>query len=192
MVQRSSPREALVADATDYLLAHGLADLSLRPLAAAMGTSARMLVYHFGSKERLIAEAMNEVRLRQRKLAEKWMRRRKAASLEKMLQLVWWWVAAPRHEPYVRLWLEVLARGTRQASPFADFARGTFEDWVTWAELRFAAGGRPPETAKSLAILTVSTVRGLALYSMATGDKRGATRALRRFARMAPARQAPL
>lgn len=190
MVQRTSPREALVAEATNYLLAHGLADLSLRPLAAAMGTSARMLVYHFGSKDKLIAKAMNEVRHRQRKLAEKWMHHRRAASLEEMLQFVWWWVAAPRHEPYVRLWLEVLARGTRQTSPFADFARGTFEDWVAWAEVRFAAGGRAPEASRSLAILTVSTVRGLALYYMATRDKRGATRALRRFARMAPARQA--
>ena len=41
--------------ATDYVLEHGLIGLSLRPLAAALGTSDRMLLYHFGTKDALVA-----------------------------------------------------------------------------------------------------------------------------------------
>ena len=47
-----------------YFLQHGVANLSLRPLAAAVGTSARMLLHYFGSKEALIAEVMEQVQAR--------------------------------------------------------------------------------------------------------------------------------
>jgi AcrR family transcriptional regulator len=59
-------RRARLLDKTvDYILKHGLTDLSLRPLAAALKTSPRMLLYFFGSKERLIAEALAQSRVRQ-------------------------------------------------------------------------------------------------------------------------------
>ena len=183
------PRKALLAGVADYLLEHGLANLSLRPLAAATGTSARMLVYHFGSKERLIAEAMNEIRTRQQKLAETWIRSRSAASFDEFLKLVWSWVAAAEHEPYLRFFLEVLGRGIGDAEPFAEFSRSTFEDWVSWVQRRFAKAGRPAEKAKALAILTVATVRGLALYSVATKNKRGAKQALRAFMQLSRERR---
>jgi AcrR family transcriptional regulator len=182
MPVRPSSRETLRAAAADYLLENGLADLSLRPLAAAAGTSARMLVYHFGSKEGLIAEAMDEIRSRQRKLAERWIARHPKSSAEKLLDFVWSWVAAPEHEPYLRLFLEILGRGTRKGKLFAEFSRATFEDWVTWAERRATIAGRTPEAARALAVLTVATVRGLAFYYLATKDRRGARAALRALA----------
>jgi len=183
------PRKALLAAVADYLLEHGLANLSLRPLAAATGTSARMLVYHFGSKERLIAEAMAEIRARQQKLAETWMRRHPTASFDEFLHMVWSWVAAPQHESYLRLFLEVLGRGIGDAEPFAEFSRSTFQDWVSWVQRRFERAGRPCEKAKALAILTVSTIRGLALYYVATKDKRGARQALRAFIQLSAGRR---
>src|SRR4029453_15355065 len=60
----SERREELVDKALDYFLKHGLAGLSLRPLAGKIGTSARLLVYHFGSKDGLIAAVMDEVQAR--------------------------------------------------------------------------------------------------------------------------------
>ena len=57
-------RERTLARATDYVLAHGLAGLSLRPLAAALDTSPRMLLYDFGSKQELVAAVLAEARRR--------------------------------------------------------------------------------------------------------------------------------
>lgn len=57
----SSPRERLLAAAVEHVAAHGVGDLSLRRLAAALGTSHRMLVYHFGSREGLLVEVVREV-----------------------------------------------------------------------------------------------------------------------------------
>jgi AcrR family transcriptional regulator len=55
-------RAELLDEAADYILSNGLADLSLRPLAVAINTSPRMLLYFFDSKERLIAEALARIR----------------------------------------------------------------------------------------------------------------------------------
>ena len=67
-----------------YILKRGLTDLTLRPLAAALDTSPRMLLYFFGSKERLITEALAQTRTRQqqefvRLLATKGNRRERLA-----------------------------------------------------------------------------------------------------------------
>ena len=180
-------RESLIAAIADYLLRHGLADLSLRPLAAATGTSARMLVYYFGSKEKLVAAGMSEIRRRQRALAEDWSRSHPAAGFEEFLRFVWTWIEAREHQAYLRLFLEVLGRGS--GGRFAGFARETFEEWVDWARNRFEAGGREAAEASALAILTVSTIRGLALYLAATGDRRGAKTALHAFSGSPPWRR---
>ena len=63
-------RERLLAAAVDYAAEHGLADLSLRTLAAALGTSHRMLIFHFGSKEGLLLEVVRAVEAQQRALLD--------------------------------------------------------------------------------------------------------------------------
>ena len=62
----TEPRDRLLAAAVDHILEHGLSDLSLRELAAAIGTSHRMLIYHFGSKEGLIVAVIQTVEEAQR------------------------------------------------------------------------------------------------------------------------------
>ena len=54
--------DAIVA----YIAANGIAELSLRPLAKAVSSSPRVLLYYFGSKENLVAEAIRRMRERQR------------------------------------------------------------------------------------------------------------------------------
>src|SRR5689334_13292964 len=67
--RRQELRDAL----GDYVLAEGLADMSLRPLAAALGTSPRMLLYHFESKERLVSEGLAVARMRQAEQSSEWL-----------------------------------------------------------------------------------------------------------------------
>ena len=55
-------RAELLDGVVRHLLAHGLGDLSLRPAAAAIGTSPQILLYYFGSKENLLLEAIGAVR----------------------------------------------------------------------------------------------------------------------------------
>src|SRR5579871_5379879 len=62
----SAARAALLDAVIDHLATHGVGDLSLRPLAEGVGTSHRMLLYHFGSKEQLLVAVVDEVEARQR------------------------------------------------------------------------------------------------------------------------------
>ncbi len=61
-----TPRERLLDAAIEHFGRHGVGDTSLRAIAEAVGTSHRMLIYHFGSREGLLAEVTREVEARQR------------------------------------------------------------------------------------------------------------------------------
>src|SRR3712207_6897642 len=58
---RPEQREAFLSGAVEHVLRHGVATLSLRPLAAALGTSDRMLLYYFGSREQLLTAVLGAV-----------------------------------------------------------------------------------------------------------------------------------
>jgi AcrR family transcriptional regulator len=154
---------AVLARAADYVLEHGLAGLSLRPLAKALGTSTRMLLYDFGSKERLIHEILAEIRRREAGLLEAEVR---------TIEDVWRWIAAPQREPFLRLFFEVYvdALGREEAGPLV-------RDW-----LEFLRTSWHPPVDDATATLMVAVVRGLLLDRLATGDRERTDAALRRFA----------
>lgn len=58
---RPRPRDVLLAKAIGFYAAHGVGDTSLRTLASSIGTSQRMLHYHFGSREDLLAAVIESV-----------------------------------------------------------------------------------------------------------------------------------
>src|SRR6476469_7944061 len=94
-------RARTLAAAADYVLEHGLERLSLRPLATALGTSTRMLLYDFESKERLVDEILAEIRRREEGLLGDLQAA--AGTSAETLEAVWAWVSAPEREPFVRL-----------------------------------------------------------------------------------------
>ena len=155
-------REAVLARAADYVLEHGLAGLSLRPLAKALGTSPRMLLYDFGTKEQLVREVLAEIRRREQSLLEADVR---------TLDDVWRWIAAPEREPFLRLFFEtyVDALGREEAEPLV-------RDW-----LEFLRTSWQPPVDEATATLMVAVVRGLLLDRLATGDRARTDAALRRF-----------
>src|ERR1043166_4434888 len=92
-------RARTLARAADYVLERGLEGLSLRPLAAALGTSTRMLLYDFESKEKLVDEVLAEIRRRLvERLADLQAGRDEAATLAE----VWDWVSAEERAPFMR------------------------------------------------------------------------------------------
>jgi AcrR family transcriptional regulator len=156
-------RVAVLAKAADYVLERGLAGLSLRPLAKALGTSPRMLLYDFGTKERLIHEVLAEIRRREASLLEVEVH---------TLEDVWRWIAAPAREPFLRLFFEVYvdALGREEAEPLV-------RDW-----LEFLRTSWQPPVDEATATLMVAVVRGLLLDRLATGDRKRTDAALRRYA----------
>ncbi|MEV6978067.1 TetR/AcrR family transcriptional regulator [Kitasatospora sp. NPDC093806] len=171
-------RERTLARATDYVLGHGLAGLSLRPLAAALDTSPRMLLYDFGSKQELVSAVLAEARRRgAARLAEHLPPA--AASPEERLRGIWAWISAPERAPYVRLIFEVHADGLTHPENYpgqAEAITGWFD--TLGAAFRSVSTG-PDDTVTPTLVMAV--IRGLLFDFTTTGDRDRTDRALDRF-----------
>jgi len=166
-----------------YVLEHGLADLSLRPLAAAIGSSPRVLLYLFDSKDGLVRALLARARADELHL----LARLRAADrtpdtdvpVETVAERVWSWVAAPEHRALLTLWVEGYARSLIDPhGPWHDFARTTVEDWL--AVLRDAQPAAERDTAEGQARRTavLAVLRGALLDLLATGDLERTTSAV--------------
>ncbi|MBV9819452.1 MAG: TetR/AcrR family transcriptional regulator [Solirubrobacterales bacterium] len=175
----SARQQQLLESAYRYALEHGLAELSLRPLAAAIGSSPRVLLYLFGSKDGLVRALLARARTDQLELLEHAGSPSEQRDLSATVELVWRWLADETHRPLLGLWVEAYARSL--VSPdalWAGFARQTVADWLT-----VLAAAQPPSRRKTKAgaaqrTLALSVLRGALLDLLATGDTDRTTRAV--------------
>jgi AcrR family transcriptional regulator len=157
-------RAGLLSLAADYVLEGGLSGLSLRPLAAALGTSGRMLVYYFGSKDQLVLDVLAEVR--RRKYEDLGLRRND----ERALARYWDWARSPEGQRYLRLVYEVYGLSLHEGARFGAFlAEETAEvlDVITEGLRQAGVSGA---RARMLSTYTFAALRGLELDLLATGD----------------------
>lgn len=163
-------RAKLLDEVADYILSNGLAGLSLRPLAATIDTSPRMLLYFFGSKERLIAQTLARIRTREQRAFRRAVSRSTSADREGLLLREWESWSSPRREKYLRLFFEVYGLALQNRERFPGFLEGAVGEWLPLVERAFAvAVAREP--AQALATLALAAVRGLQLDLLATGQR---------------------
>lgn len=173
----SERREELLEKALAYLLEKGVADLSLRPLAAATGTSARLLVYHFGSKEELVTAVMETARTRFQASFARSLGGRSGPADEHPLSAFWKSLSRPANLPYLRLLLEVQVLALQNPSTWARYLEGNSTSWLEVIE----AALPPSKRNRTLATLCAAVIDGLILELLSTGDRRRATAALDLF-----------
>jgi AcrR family transcriptional regulator len=177
-------RAKLLDEIADYILSKGLADLSLRPLAAAIDTSPRMLLYFFGSKERLIAEALAHIRIREQIDFRRAVSKPKPADRLESLLRDWRSWASPRREKYSRLFFEVYGLALQNPEQFPGFLERAVGGWLRLFEQAFVAEGVAPAPSKTLATLALGVVRGLHLDLLATGERKRTEAAFREMLRL--------
>ena len=125
---RSSQRRAEWTEAaTDYVLEHGLIGLSLRPLAADLGTSDRMLLYHFGSKDELIAAVLRASNERSTTLVRAMS---PSADLRSAVLDLWVTMQIPQVDRCTRLYVEAAALGLLGQEPYATVVRDSNDHWT--------------------------------------------------------------
>ena len=176
----AGPRERLLAGAIEHVSQHGVGEISLRALAAALGTSHRMLLYHFGSREALLIEVIRAVEEQQRTALVTILREEADAPPAEVMRRMWARVADPALWPNERLFFEVYAQalqGSPHALPLLD---GIVDAWVE-PLAALVAPGRPEEEARAEARLGVAVVRGLLLDLLATGDREAVDAAMERY-----------
>ncbi|MCY1143453.1 TetR/AcrR family transcriptional regulator [Actinoplanes sp. Pm04-4] len=173
----SGRRDELLEKAYAHVRSTGISDMSLRPLAAAVGSSPRVLLFLFGSKEGLIRALL--ARARADELASVDGRLPAGAAASGLA--VWEWLADPANASVLRLWVEAYARSLGVTEgPWAGFAAETVADWLDVLKKAQPAEERdtPAGLAHRTAVLAV--LRGAALDLLATGDTERVTAAVRR------------
>jgi len=176
----AGPRERLLAGAIEHVSRHGVGEISLRQLAAALGTSHRMLLYHFGSREALLIEVIRTVEEQQRMALAQILAEEAHEPPAEIMRRMWARVADPVLWPNERLFFEVYAQalqGSPHALPLLD---GIVDAWVE-PLAALVAPERPEAEARAEARLAVAVVRGLLLDLLATGDREAVDAAMERY-----------
>ncbi len=174
-------RSELLGSIVDYVLTHGLAELSLRPLAKAVAASPRTLLYHFGSKDALVLAILEETSRRQTRLLEAWYERSAEHDARTLLLRAWQWLTAPRHDRLLRLLFESYGIALQDRRRHAAFLRAVSTGWILPFSHTLERQGFSRERAAALATLLVAVVRGLLLDVLATGERTRVDRAFRSF-----------
>jgi AcrR family transcriptional regulator len=173
----SARKTELLEAAYAYALEHGLADLSLRPVAAAIGSSPRVLMFLFGNKDGLVKALLARARVDELAMIEPL--RSSAKGLPEAVTHVWTWLAAEEHRPLLRLWAEAYARSLVEPDgPWAGFAESTVNDWLGVLATCQPEPERTTEQGLVLRTLTLATLRGALLDLLATGDVERVTAAV--------------
>jgi AcrR family transcriptional regulator len=180
MGRRPQPeiRARLLEACTTHALAHGLPD-RMGPLAAAAGTSTRMLVYHFGTRDGLLREVLAEARARQRAAFGDMLRPHPGEPYLDTLARTWARMTGPEGRPYLRMFDQGHIAGLRDAAGrplWPGFRREATTDWLPQLEAGLADLGRP-----DLATVVLAQLRGLLMDLDATGDTARTTRAWHAF-----------
>lgn len=189
----SPRREELLELAYRYVLEHGLTGMSLRPLATAIGSSPRVLLFLFESKEGLVRALLGRARADELALLERLETSRAGGGLAPVASAVWEWLAADEHRALLRLWAEGYARSlVEPEGPWGEFARATVADW-----LELLAAAQPPthrDSASAIAerTLTLAVLRGALLDLLATDDRERTTAAVERHLAQLPGRHKPI
>lgn len=170
----SARQEELLERAYRYVLEHGLADLSLRPLAAAVRSSPRVLLYLFGSKDGLVRALLARAREDELALLDRLQPRDEAGGapdLQDTASEVWTWLADDQHRSLLTLWLEGYAQSlVHPDGPWASFARATVEDWLDLLSEAQPPAERHTQTAIAQRTAVLAVLRGALLDLLATGD----------------------
>ena len=179
-VDDKTPKQRLLDAAIEYVAANGMSDVSLRTLATALGTSHRMLIFHFGSKERLWVEIVQTVEQRQREILGEVLPDPSQPVGEAMRA---WWkhISDPSLWPNERLFFELYGQALQGRPHTLELLDGIVDDWLDPITEINVSVGVPRSLARAHARLGIAVTRGLLLDLLATRDIAGVDAAMDAF-----------
>lgn len=160
MPRETGRRESVANAATDYVLEHGLVGLSLRPLAAALGTSDRMLLYHFDSKDDLVATVLRVTNERSSAVIRALP---PSPDVRTAVLDLWAAMTTTALERCQRTYVEAAALGLFGQEPYATVVREANAVWVVAVADHLVAAGAPPERARRATALIDAAFMGFQL-----------------------------
>lgn len=162
-------RETLLTDAIEHFARNGIGDASLRSIATSIGTSHRMLIYHFGSREGLLAEVVRTVEAQQRDLLATLDNE---VPIEELSERFWRQVteAALIYGP---LFFELSAHAMQNLPHTEALKADLINVWLPPLIEICKRAGIPADQAPAYARLGLAASRGLLFDLLLTGDRAG-------------------
>ena len=166
-------KQRLLEACTDHALTHGLPD-RLEPLASAAGTSSRMLIYHFGSRDELLRAVLHRARQRQFDFFGGLLSVHVDEPYTATLRRAWTSMTGREGQPYLQMF--GLLRESAEQRLWPDFRRTATTDWLQPLEDGLRSINHP-----EFATLVLAVIRGLLMDLDATGDATRADQAFDHF-----------
>ena len=175
VARRAELLDALISTVAE----HGIGDRSLRELGEAAGTSHRMLLHHFGSRDEILIAIVEEVERRQTAMLTAF-----GNDAAQAFAAMWADLRRPQQRPFERLFFECYARAAQGEDPFTRLLPNAVDGWLEAVDERTGGAADPAMVRLGLAVS-----RGLLLDLVATDDDEGVDAAAQRFIAMLRRRQ---
>ncbi len=169
-------RDDLLERMVDYVSKNGISDLQLRPLAEAVESSPRGLLYHFGSKEALVTAVLERASIRQRAIFETLPR--SPGSYAETVRAAWSVMSRPQNEGLFRLFFEVYGLALQDRKRFPDILERAVEGWLSFLERPALRDGYSHTDARAIATVLLAGYRGFLLDLCATRERKRLARAV--------------
>jgi AcrR family transcriptional regulator len=179
----ATPRDRLLDAVVAAASAGGIAGRSLRDIAEAAGTSHRMLIHHFGSREGLLVEVVRAVEERQRAVLAD-LRAGTSDLPGELPDRFWRHLRSPELAPQERLFFELYGQALQGHPWTGRLLDGVVDNWVGPVAAMLETEGVSPDKARAVARLSVAVSRGLLLDVLATGEDGEVDAAMRCFSTM--------
>lgn len=157
----SQAREPLLAAAVELALNGGVLGQSLRQVATAIGTSHRMLLYHFGSRDGLLVAICNAIN------------ESVTGRLDSCAQAgeLFRHYTEPGAWPWERLFFELYAHALAGRPGTEGFVEASVHRWIDALAAELIKTGSDETTARTRARLHLAVARGLLLDLLATEER---------------------
>ncbi len=127
----------------------------LGTIAEELGTSSRMLIYHFGSRDELLGRVMKLIR----RDTIAFLEHPPPSTIDDAIQKFWAYYVHMGHISDMQLFFHIASRRFEEPNRFGDFASTAVDGWVQFFAGAIEAEGKSPEFARTLGRLTIASLR---------------------------------
>ncbi|WP_122263133.1 TetR/AcrR family transcriptional regulator [Ornithinimicrobium cerasi] len=173
-----SARQDLLDRVLTWFVENGVGDTSLRTLAAGLGTSHRMLIYHFGSRDRLLGAVVEQVERHERAVLEQLLEEQDDPAAAAM---AFWGHVADTAGTFAPLFFELSGQAMQGKEWAAPLREWLVEGWIEALGELYRRAGLKGDAAERTARLTLAMARGVLFDLALTGDRATADAAVANF-----------
>jgi AcrR family transcriptional regulator len=167
--------EELLGRIIEIVRSQGLAGFSLDNLAPQLGTSSRMLVYYFGSKDELLGRIVHE--LRDEHVAT--MANSEGDTIIEAIDK--WWAHYRANLTDMQFFFHLATRSFEEPDKFKEFSSTAVDLWAAYFYRCVRPQVRTDAEARAIARLSLATVRGLTVDLLITQDVEHVEQSLKAF-----------